>query len=109
MYSNKYTEFMSYFAKDVQEKNNAVDTAGVSNSDKGEQIPYITFTNGNTYKFSNENSTIYKNDIKICDNINICVFKKENYNTKKDKITVNFKAGDFSKIGDNALVFYMNK
>ena len=35
--------------------------------------------------------------------------KKENYNTKKDKITVNFKAGDFSKIGDNALVFYMNK
>ena len=77
MYSNKYTEFMSYFAKDVQEKNNAVDTAGVSNSDKGEQIPYITFTNGNTYKFSNENSAIYKNDIKICDNINICVFKKE--------------------------------
>ena len=109
MYSNKYTEFMSYFAKDIQEKNNAVDTAGVSNSDQGEQIPYITFTNGNTYKFSNENSTIYKNDIKICDNINICVFKKENYNTKKDKITVNFKAGDFSKIGDNALVFYMNK
>ena len=99
MYSNKYTEFMSYFAKDIQEKNNAVDTAGVSNSDQGEQIPYITFTNGNTYK----------NDIKICDNINICVFKKENYNTKKDKITVNFKAGDFSKIGDNALVFYMNK
>ena len=48
MYSNKYTEFMSYFAKDIQEKNNAVDTAGVSNSDQGEQIPYITFTNFQT-------------------------------------------------------------
>ena len=55
MYSNKYTEFMSYFAKDIQEKNNAVDTAGVSNSDQGEQIPYYKWKHIQIFKRKQHN------------------------------------------------------
>ena len=108
-YSKKYTEFTSNFAKDVQEENNKVIDAGEKESEQGENIQYIRFTNGNIYKYSPLTQTIFKNNTEICNNIQICNFYYEEYNSKKGKITVEFKSGDFDKTGNEALTFYIEK
>ena len=107
MYSKKYTEFVSYFAQDIEQEDNKAIYAGTINSEQGEAIQYIKFKNGNIYKFSLNNNAIYRNNTKICENIDNCTFKIEKYNDIKNKITVEFKSGNFDKTGENALVFYI--
>ena len=107
MYSKKYTEFVSYFAQDIEQQDNKAIYAGTINSEQGEAIQYIKFKNGNIYKFSLNNNAIYRNNTKICENIDNCTFKIEKYNDIKNKITVEFKSGNFDKTGENALVFYI--
>ncbi len=107
MYSKKYTEFVSCFAQDIEQEDNKAIDAGTINSEQGEAIQYIKFKNGNIYKFSLNNNAIYRNNTKICENIDNCTFKIEKYNDIKNKITVEFKSGNFDKTGENALVFYI--
>ena len=73
-----------YFLEDIKEEGNQV--ARVDENGK-----YISFSNGNTYIF--QDNHIYKNKVKICDNVTD--FKVEKQKDGKETVTV------FIKIGDN--------
>ena len=69
--STQYTTFASYFVQDIQEKGNQVVATGTSSNN---DTNYIEFSNGNIYKYSINDKTLYRNDIQICSNIDNCEF-----------------------------------
>lgn len=71
-YIQEYNKFNMYFIEDV--KNNT-DIYSIQNN-------IIVFKDGTTYTFSNND--IYRNKVKICDNIKYCEFLKNDYIDEKD-------------------------
>ena len=65
-------------------------------------MSYIVFSSGNQYTFMN--NSIYKNNIKICKNIQDCDFSYI-YNYPNYKITVNFKTETIDMTGTNAITY----
>lgn len=58
----------------------------------------ITFSNGNKYTYNVENKTIYlKNTIKICENIEKCLFEQKIADNGKDILVLTIKIGDIEK------------
>ncbi len=100
--SSTYSTFASYFVQDVQEKENKV-----LKTDTEQNINYIEFSNGNIYKYSQIEKALYKNDVKICENIDNCSFSYK-LDDNKQLIEVQFISGEFKKIGNNSLKFYLN-
>ncbi len=82
--ASEFSIFNMYFLEDIKEEGNKV--ARVDENGK-----YISFSNGNTYIF--QDNHIYKNKVKICDNVTD--FKVEKQKDGKETVTV------FIKIGDN--------
>lgn len=74
--SAEFTKFNMYFLEDIKEPGNEV-------LELGENGKYISFTNGNTYSF--QDNYIYKNKIKICNNVKVneCSFSVGNKNNKQ--------------------------
>ena len=108
--SKTYITFMSYFTQDIQEKGNSIEevnTQTIQENGNSYQNYYIAFSNGSQYVYSSQNRSIYKNDVKICENVDSCVFYKSAYGTNKTLVKIDFKTGDFDKTGSNALKFYM--
>ncbi len=101
--NSTYATFVSYFVQDIQEKGNEVVRA-----DTEQEINYIEFSNGNIYKYSQNDKTLYKNDVKICDNIDSCSFSYTLDIDNRELIEIQFVSGEFRKIGNNSLKFYMN-
>ena len=89
--NSQFTKFNSYFTSDINQEGIKIVEAG-----DNENVNYITFSNKTTYTFSKANKSIYMNEVKICENIDSCIFSSEENNQKYD-ITVNFKSGDFEK------------
>lgn len=83
----EYTAFNSYFTEEVNKK-------GVQVTDC--QDDYIVFDNSVQYSFISENRGIYRNQVKICWDIDSCKFSQTEENGKKI-ITVEFKAGGQNK------------
>lgn len=105
-----YTTFMSYFTQDIQENDNKVEIADTSTQQENGidyETYYITFSNGNQYIYYTKTNSIYKNTIKICENVEYCRFFTNTTENKKTEIKIEFKAGEFDKTGKNALLFYM--
>lgn len=84
--SMTYTEFNMYFTQEINTKENYP----VLVSDGAD---YIVFSKtGNQYTF--KNSSIYKNQVKICDNIESCTFemlKTDEAQEKNDLVKVYIK------------------
>ena len=75
--SMTYTEFNMYFTKEINTKENYP----VLVSDGAD---YIVFSKtGNQYTF--KNSSIYRNQVKICDNIENCTFKMSKTDEAQEK------------------------
>ncbi len=104
--NSEYIQFASYFVQDVQEKGNKVVSAREMEDVDQEKIYYIQFSNGNIYQFAKKNKSIYRNQIEICQGIDLCQFIQTEENGKT-KIIINFAVGDFQKTDSDALVFYM--
>lgn len=105
-----YTTFVSYFIQDIEENGNSVKEVNTEEKEENgdiNEINYILFSNGNKYSFSKRTSSIYKNNIKICENVDYCEFLKSQYGDNKIRIRVEFVAGTFEKTGNNAITFYM--
>ena len=110
----KYITFTNYFVQDIQEEGNkVVEVANYGDPQYKDDtryeenvISYLRFSNNNVYRYIAEERKIYRNQIEICDNIDLCYFDKEEENGKT-KITVQFATGKFIKTKENALVFYM--
>lgn len=79
----EYTTFNSYFSEEVNHQGLKVVEC---------QNDYIVFDNGVQYSFIAENSGIYRNQVKICRDIENCTFSQSE-NNGKTIITVKFKAG----------------
>ena len=103
--TTQFTKLSSHFVSETKKDNNVVlDSKTEGTLQEGNKVSYIVFSSGNQYTFMN--NAIYKNKIKICDNIDDCDFSYM-YEDFKYKITVNFKTADMDLTGENAIVYYL--
>lgn len=93
--TTQYTKFLSYFTEEINNKNNAV----VDCKDN-----YIIFSSGNQYTYMEENKSIYKNKIKLCDNVEKCEFSYK-YQDSNYIINIEFKSGKVDKTGKNMMTY----
>lgn len=101
--TTQYTKFSSIFSEDINKKNNSViDSKTIE--ENGTKVSYIIFSSGNQYTFKSENKSIYKNNIKICDNVEDCDFSYW-FVDSKYSVKVNFKTKKLNMTGDNAVTY----
>jgi Tfp pilus assembly major pilin PilA len=99
----QYTQFNSYFSNDIAKSSiKVIETEILGTEPK--RTSYITFSNKNTYTFSEETKSIYRNDIRIGNNIDLCLFRYE-LQDGKYVIHIDFKSGTFTRTGDHAIVY----
>lgn len=102
-----YTRFSNIFIKEINKKDNKVIDSKIERNDSNEVVSsYIIFSSGNQYTFINKNNSIYKNKIKICDNIDLCAFS-HTYDSEKKiyYVEMEIKTGNIDKTGENALKY----
>ena len=81
----EYTRFNSFFSEEVNNENiKVLECKNDTNQN------YIAFNNGEQYTFVRENKSIYKNKIKICQEVEECTFEQGIQNGK-EVVTVNLK------------------
>ena len=85
----EFTTFNSYFSEEINNSNLQVIECGTTDRNQN----YIVFSNGVQYTYVPENKGIYRNQVKICRNIDICTFS-EKIENGKSVITVNLTAGN---------------
>ena len=105
--ADRYITFASYFIQDIQQKGNEVLAAEEVKDTDGNRVCYIQFSNGNLYQFSEANKEIYLNQITICEDVDYCRFVHITPKEGKEKVEVHFAAGDFERLNENPVVFYM--
>ena len=98
--TTQYTKFSSIFIEETNNKKNSV----ISCQSMTDGISYIVFSSGNQYTFDENSKSIYKNNFKICDNVEICDFSYT-FVDSKYKIKVNFKTSSIEMLGDNAIIY----
>ena len=98
--TTQYTKFSSIFLEEINNKNNSVIECKSLNNG----VSYIIFSSGNQYTFNANSKCIYKNKIKICENVEICDFSYT-FVDSKYKIKVNFKTSNIEMLGDNAIIY----
>ena len=89
----EYTKFNSFFSDEVNHNNIKILECKEN---------YVAFDNGVQYMFVLENKAIYRNQIKIAEDIEMCDFKYTIKNAK-DVITVTMKLGNDTKTVDYTL------
>lgn len=101
----QYTNFSSLFTNEINKKDNKIIDC-ITTGENENKISYIIFSSGNQYTFKAENKSIYKNKIKICENIEDCDFSYE-YIDSKYKIKVNFKTQKLDLSGEKAIIYIL--
>ncbi len=108
--AKSYTTFMSFFIQDIQTKNNSVNGTSeqVQKEDGTEYTSsQINFANGNEYVYSAKDKIIYRNYVKVCEGVDYCKFYTQQVSNGMTMVKIDFKIGDFQKMGQDALTFYM--
>ena len=73
--NTQYTQFSSVFLKEINKEGNyVVETKTEKDENNNITSSYIIFGTGNQYTFLSSNHSIYKNKVKICENIENCEF-----------------------------------
>ena len=98
--TTQYTKFSSIFLEEINNKNNSVIECKSLNNG----VSYIIFSSGNQYTFNANSKCIYKNKIKICENVETCDFSYT-FVDSKYKIKVNFKTSNIDMTGENAIIY----
>lgn len=99
----QYTQFNSYFSNDIAKTSIKVIEANTIGTEP-KRTSYLTFSNKNTYTFSEETKSIYRNDIRINDNVDLCLFRYE-LQDGKYIIHIDFTSGTFSRTGDHGIIY----
>lgn len=89
----EYTKFNSFFTDEVNYENIRILECGND---------YIVFDNGVQYTFIQENRGIYRNQVKICNQVDSCRFSYTIENGK-DKIEVNMQIGGKNRVTNYTL------
>lgn len=103
--STDYTKFTSIFLTELNQQGNTIIEVKTYEKDS-KKISYIIFSSGNQYTYKEENKSIYKNNIKICSQIDNCEFSYI-YQDSKYKISIELIAGNINLTGDNKIVYTM--
>lgn len=98
--TTQYTKFSSIFLEEINNKNNTV----IACKPITDGVSYIIFSSGNQYTFDENSKSIYKNRVKICNNVDICDFSYS-FVDSKYKIKVSFKTSNIEMLGDNAVIY----
>lgn len=101
--TTQYTKFSSIFLDEINNKNNTIIECKTTREDNY-KTSYIIFSSGNQYTFMEKNNAIYKNNFKICEQVNDCDFSY-NYVNSKYQITVNFVTNNISLTGQDAITY----
>lgn len=88
----EYTKFNNYFSEEANKENIKILECNLQNENGNN---YIVFNNNVQYEFIKENKGIYRNNIKICSNIDDCKFE-QSIKKGKDIVTVTFKSGNLT-------------
>ena len=106
-YASSFDKFNSYFVEDVKSNKQA-------NIESSGNNMIITFENGSTYVFNDNDNSIYKGKIKIADNVSVFNASKKTIiinNVEKEIISINIVIGTssntlFSKTIDYTLKYW---
>lgn len=98
--TTQYTKFTSILSEEVNKKNNSV----IDCQSLTEGVSYIVFSSGNQYTFNQKSKSVYRNNVKICDNIDTCDFSYT-YIDSKYKIKVSFKTANIDMTESNSIVY----
>lgn len=101
--NQQYTKFNSYFTEEVNKKGNKLLKIGQIESDTGNQN-YIIFSSGNQYTYVPQNQGIYRNQVKIAQNITGCTFSSKKEANGKTTITVTITGKNFEKTTTYTLI-----
>lgn len=101
--TNQYTKFTSVLSKEINRKDNSIIDCKQLENDN-DKVSYIIFSSGNQFTFNKDSKSIYKNNVKICDNVEMCDFSYE-YTDSKYKITVSLRTTNIDKTGENAIEY----
>lgn len=100
--TTQYTKFSSIFGEEINRNNNSIiDCKSLSDG-----ISYIVFSSGIQYTFNENSKSIYKDNVKICDNVELCDFSYT-YQDSKYKIKIDFKTSNIDMSGNNAITYNM--
>ena len=94
----QFTTFNSYFTQEINQPNLKVVKCGITESNQ----KYILFSNEVQYTYVPENKGVYRNNVKICNNIENCEFT-ESIKNGKSIITVDFNSGEKTRTIDYSL------
>lgn len=112
-FNQQYTKFNSYFVKEVNKRGNkVVDIQSVSIPQDEEenaetntsQQNYIVFSSGNQYTYIPKNQGIYRNKVKIAQNITGCTFATHKEENGKTTVTVTILGDNFERETNYTLV-----
>lgn len=101
--NQQYTKFNSYFTEEVNKKGNKLLKIGQIESDTENQN-YIIFSSGNQYTYVPQNQGIYRNQVKIAQNITGCTFSSKKEANGKTTITVTITGKNFEKTTTYTLI-----
>lgn len=102
--TTQYTKFTSVFSKEINTIGNKIIDTNIDNSQTGKKVSYIIFSSGNQYTFIQENNSIYKNNVKICENIDDCEFSWV-YQNSNYIVNVSIKTGNIDRTGSNVVKY----
>ncbi len=107
--NTQYTQFSSVFLKEINKEGNyVVETKTEKDENNNITSSYIIFGTGNQYTFLSSNHSIYKNKVKICENIENCEFSSSLADAQYS-ITVNLKTNSIDLTGDNAITYTLKQ
>lgn len=98
--TTQYTKFTSILSEEVNKKNNSV----IDCQSLTDGVSYIVFSSGNQYTFNQGSKSVYRNNVKICDNIDKCDFSYT-YIDSKYKIKVSFRTANIDMTESNSIVY----
>lgn len=101
--TTQYTKFSSALSEEINRENNTVIDCKSLDEEN-----YIIFSSGNQYTFNKTSKTIYKNNIKICGNVEECIFSYIFVDSKYE-ITVSFKTQNIDMTGNKAVKYTISK
>ena len=102
--TEQFTKFSSVFTKEISQKNNKIIDCKITKEIIGGneyKVSYIIFSSGNQYTYKQESNTIYKNNIKVCTDIEDCDFSYKFVNSIY-QIKVNFKTANLNMTNENS-------
>lgn len=96
----QYTTFNNYFSEEVNRPNVEILESGDN---------YVVFDNGTQYTYVQENNGIYKDKVKICQNVELCKFEEGLNDNGETTIKVTMEIKNDTMTNRQPIVYTLKK